>query len=158
MDKFGSSAGFAAYAAAMGYTVPSGNVDQALTRAGVAISSIYEERFVGTRPGGQFLSWPRNDAAWPDGTVISGVPSAVEYAAYEAALIELTSPGSLTPTVTPGKVKRRARVEGAVDVEYAKDWGSYDLVTSMTPISLRIEGLLAGLIGLRRSLPGVLVV
>ena len=60
--------------------------------------------------------------------------------------------------VTPGKIKKRTRIEGAVDVEYWKDWTLTDMAFGQIPINMRIEGYLTGLVGLRVSLPGVAVV
>lgn len=160
MIPYGTSQDFSDYMAAMGYTVPSGDQDQARLRGSISLDATYAERWVGTQAVyPQDRAWPRVDALWPDDTVVSGIPDAVVLASYEMSYQELRSPGSTMPVVTPGKVKRRSRVEGAVDVEYARDWSNEsDLVRSMTPINTKIEGMLQGLIGTRSSIPGVLVV
>lgn len=156
MDVYGTSAGLTAYAAARGVTLPSGDADAALVRASMSLDSAYALRWVGTPSSyTQDRAWPR-DAQWPDGTAISGVPVQVEYAAYEYAIQELKSPGSTSPVVTPGKVKTRARVEGAIDVSYGQ--GGTDPVAAMVPVNTAVEGLLVNLVGLRQWLPGALVV
>lgn len=160
MTPYGTTTGLTDYMTSLGYTVPDGDLDHALLRGSMSLDSTYAERWVGSvEVYGQDRSWPRSDAYWPDGTVISGTPTAVVNAAYEMAYQELRVPGSTQPIVTPGKVKRRARVEGAVEVEYARDWSNEtDLVKSMTPINTKIEGMLHGLISSRSTMPGILVV
>lgn len=160
MIPYGTLQGFEDYTEALGYQDPGGQRDHALLRGSISLDATYAERWIGMQAAfPQDRAWPRVDAAWPDGTAVSGIPDAVVNAAYEMAHQELLAPGSTMPVVTPGKVKRRARVEGAVDVEYARDWSNdTDLVKSMTPINTKIEGLLYGLIGTRSALPGILVV
>lgn len=95
----------------------------ALVRASAALDGRYSARYHGRKAGGraQDLGWPRVDAVDAEGEAIASdeVPVEILQAAYEMALAELVAPGSLSPSVTPGKVKVRARVEGAVDVTYA---------------------------------------
>src|SRR5690606_40423353 len=40
------------------------------------------------------------------------IPQAVVNATYELALAELQAPGSSSPTVTPGRIVKRQKVEG----------------------------------------------
>jgi hypothetical protein len=98
-----------------------------------------------------------------DGTPISDVPVQVEYASYEYAIQELKSPGSTSPIVTPGKVKTRSRVEGAVDVWYGGRTGQSQvptdqLVAAMIPVNTIVDGLLWPIIGMRSPVFGVAVV
>jgi hypothetical protein len=159
MDYYGTEEGFEAWLEATGTDVPSGDALPALLRASLALDAMYGWRFVGTRATyTQDREWPRVDANWPDGTAVSGVPPQVEYANYELAYQEMLNPGVLSPIVTPGKVKRRARVEGAVDVSYVVGAGTAATLEAMTPVLTRVEGLLQHLIGSRRPLPGILVV
>lgn len=160
-EFYGTVEGLTQYASDRGTTLEDDDElkEQALVRATIYIDGTYGHRFVGTKASySQVLAWPRTDATWPDGSAVSGTPTQVDLATYEAAILEMAAPGSLLPTVAPGKVKRRARVEGAVEVEYAKDWLSSDLVEGQTPISLAIEGILRDLVSSRRVSPGILVV
>lgn len=156
---YGTEAGFTTYTTAYGYTVPAGDVEQALLRGSLAIDALYGMRFPGTKSSyAQEREWPRTGAQWPDGTAISGTPEQVEWATYEAALQELTKPGSLLPIVTPGKVRKRERVEGAISVEYFPDYLSSDLVESLRPVLTKVDAHLQHLVGTRSPLPGILVV
>lgn len=129
----------------------------ALVRASLALDAMYGSRFPGTPlTNSQLSAWPRKDAAWPDGESISGVPDQIVAATCELAIAELENPGSLTPIITPGKVKTRARVEGAVDVSYAA--ASANAVSSMIPVLTAVDALLVNLVGTRAYSPGVAVV
>lgn len=159
MAGYGTDQGLVDYAASRGYTLPAGDKPSARQRGSDALDAMYAERWVGEKADyTQERAWPRLAAAWPDGTTITGIPEQVVLASYEASYREMVTPGFWSPIVTPGKVKRRARVEGAVDVEYARDWTTNDLTKAMIPVSGIIEGLLYGLVGTRTSLPGILVV
>lgn len=126
----------------------------ALVRGSFAIDAAYGERFRGTKPGGQVLAWPRTDAEYASGEAITGVPIEVEYAAYEAALRELASPGSMSPDVVTGKIKKRVKVD-VVEVEYAVGSGTAE---EQRPVALVIEGLIAGLLRSGRGEPWAMVV
>lgn len=160
LSRYGTHAGLQEYASDRGVTLASDDTalqDKALVRASMALDSAYEYRFSGSRTSNtQSLSWPRTDATWSDGTTISGTPVQVEWATYELAIAELADPGVLSPVVVPGKVKTRARVEGAVDVSYAR--AESDPVGSMIPVYTTVEGILLPLLGGRAVVPGVLVV
>jgi hypothetical protein len=158
MQFYGTEEGFSDYVAGRGVTPASGDVSSALLRASMSLDAVYNQRWVGTPIWGQDRAWPRNGAVWPDGTAVSGVPSAVEYATYELALLELAKPGSTSVVVTPGKVKTRARVEGAVDVSYAAGQTGFGVVADQSPVSSVVEGLLYGLVSSISGIPGVLVV
>ncbi|WP_336802469.1 DnaT-like ssDNA-binding protein [Kaistia sp. MMO-174] len=118
----------------------------ALFRASAALDGRYSARYPGRKAGGraQDLGWPRIDAVDAEGDAIAPyeVPIEILQAAYEMALAELVSPGSLSPSVTPGKVKVRARVEGAVDVTYAGG-GS---VSSQRPTLTVVDDILSSLL------------
>lgn len=58
---------------------------------------------------------------WIDEWDNDDAPDPVKYAIIEGARRELVSPGSLAPDVTPGRVKTRVRLEGAIDVTYASN-------------------------------------
>lgn len=155
LPHYGTSAGLSAYAADRGVTLASGDVDDALVRASFALDAAYVLRWIGAATDyTQLLAWPRS-AEWPDGSTISGIPLQVEYAAYEYAIQELRTPNSTSPTVVPGRVKTRSRVEGAIDVSYSLGG---DPIAAMVPVNTVVEGLLFYLAGSRMILPGVLVV
>jgi len=131
--------------------------DGALVRASLALDAMYGSRFPGSPASySQLSAWPRSGATWPDGTEISGIPDQIVAATCELAIAELQTPGSLTPIITPGKVKTRARVEGAVDVSYAA--AASDAVGSMIPVLSAVAALLINLVGSRSYKPGVAIV
>lgn len=117
----------------------------ALVRASVAIDGRYEARFPGTRAGGysQALAWPRIGATTASGSAIPAnvVPLPVTYAAYEAALYELATPGGLSPVVTTNKVKKRTKV-GQIEVEYATGSSQAELIAASVPVLTLVDGLL----------------
>ena len=92
------------------------------------------------RRGQDYIAGAYN-ARWIDEFESDATPEAVKYAIIEAARRELVEPGSLSPDVTLGRVKKSVRVEGAVAVEYA---GSG--VADQLPVLTAIDGLLAGLL------------
>lgn len=125
-------------------------IEQALRRAVTWMEAKYSARYAGTwAVDGQALSWPRLYAYFRLTPISSTtIPTQVKAAQAEAAVRELASPGSLNPDVTPGKVKKRVRVEGAVEVEYAVGSGG---VASQQPVVSIIDGILAPLIGAASS-------
>lgn len=131
----------------------------ALVRGSQAIDALYEPRFTGRRTGGydQPLSWPRSEAMTVNGEPIteSTLPLAVTYAAYEAAALELSEPGSLTPVIVAARTVKREKV-GPLETEYAVADTSDDMIASAKPILTMLDGLLYPL--LRPVLPGILVV
>lgn len=164
MAGYGDNAGFTAYAEAAGYVIPDGTGDAQITAArqrGSLVIDRYEPKFSGKRTGGyaQERAWPRTGAttyygeAIPDNTV----PVAIINASYEAAFLELTNPGSLSPVVTGSSTVRREKV-GALEVEYnsSSSMSAEDLVKLATPVVTAIEGLLWPF--LVPVMPGILVV
>ncbi|QAZ45949.1 DnaT-like ssDNA-binding protein [Mesorhizobium sp. Pch-S] len=140
-----------AYAAARALTFPASPTDKAeaaLRRATAYIDNTYRTRFPGQRKEFrlQALEWPRVGVVDMNGFPVTSdeIPVEIVRAACEAAVRELAAPGSLTPDVTPGKVKKRAKV-GDIEVEYAVGGGG---VASQQPISPIIDGILAALIGI----------
>ncbi len=112
----------------------------ALVRASEALDGQYGDRFPGTKSGGmsQVLEWPRKDAVdacageeIPD----DAVPVRIEWATYELALDELTTPGSSSPTFVAGDVNKRERVD-VIEVErFAVPSG----VEAMVPVLAAVE-------------------
>jgi hypothetical protein len=164
MAGYGDNAGFTTYATAAGYVFPDGTTEDQKTAArqrGSLVVDRYEPRFSGTRAGGfaQERAWPRTGAATYYGEAIpsDSVPAAIVNASYEAAFIELTNPGSLSPVVTGNAAVKREKV-GPLETEYATSSSSSqaDIIAMSTPVVTTIEGLLWPF--LYQSLPAVAVV
>ncbi|HEV8077511.1 MAG TPA: DnaT-like ssDNA-binding protein [Marinobacter sp.] len=151
---YGSEAGADAYHTERGNTAWSGTAaekEAALLRASEYIdwaflASWREDRF-GYRTAGrsQDREWPRTDAyVWTEWTWVvlpdNEVPIEVINATYEAALLEIGTPGYFTPDYTPGKAVKRAAVSGAVSVEYWSD----DQYPVVRKIGLVLSPLLTG--------------
>lgn len=94
------------------------------------------------RRGQDYVASTYNDR-WKDDWDDTNAPDEVKYAIIEAARRELVSPGSLDPDITPGKIKQRVRVEGAVDVTYATGDGT---ASSQRPDIAIIDRLLKPLL------------
>jgi hypothetical protein len=159
-DSYASTAEASAYADSRGLTFAVAGDDaplaeQALRRATAWVDATYRARFPGYRVNAreQALEWPRYDAYDTEGNYIEStvVPVEIINATIEAAIREKASPGALSPDVTPGTVKKRVRVEGAVEVEYAVGAGG---VRSQVPISTVIDGLLGSLLSSPRNIYG----
>lgn len=162
MAGYGTDEAAQAYWAAAGYTVPDGTVAAARQRGSVYIDGTYGWRFPGQPTGGanQERAWPRTGAVDIYGNAIAPdtIPQAVVNASYEAALLELQSPGSLSAvTSTAGRVTME-RVEGAVTVQYASPIAGSDIVADNTPVSTLIAGILYPIIGTSSLTPAVAVV
>ncbi|PWJ80638.1 hypothetical protein C7441_112180 [Pseudaminobacter salicylatoxidans] len=152
MAGYGTDDGFQAYADTNGYDVPSGNVTAARNRGSIYIDGTYGDRFMGLPTGGldQERTWPRIGVP---GIADNVVPQRVINASYEAALLELREPGSLS-VVTSGSARVVREKVGDLEVQYANPGG--DALADATPIVTVIEGLLAPL--LVKPIPGALVV
>lgn len=140
-----------AYASARGLTFtasPAAPAEAALRRATEWLDGTYRNRFPGYRTNGraQALEWPRTGACDREGNEIASdeIPVEIIHATIEAAVRELASAGSLSPDIVPGKVKKRVRVEGAVEVEYAVGSGS---AYEQRPVVAVIDAILSSLLG-----------
>lgn len=164
MAGYGDNTKAQAYWQAAGYVVPENtpvaDITAALQRGSMFVDR-YEFKFSGSRTGGfaQERAWPRTGAETYYGEPIpsDAIPVAVENASYEAAFLELTSPGSLSPVVTGSATVKREKV-GQLEVEYSTSSSTSveDIVALATPVVTSIEGLLW--LFFRPILPGVLVV
>jgi len=161
---YGDNAGFTAYAEAAGYVIPDGATDAQISAArqrGSLVIDRFEPRFSGMRTEGfaQVNAWPRTGASTYYGEAIPSdlVPVAVVNASYEAAFLELTNPGILSPVVTGSSTVKREKV-GSLEVEYATSSSTdiAEIVALATPVVTAIEGLLW--LFLCPVLPGILVV
>jgi hypothetical protein len=164
MPGYGDNPGFTAYAVAAGYSIPDGATDDQITAArqrGALVIDRYEHRFPGARTGGyaQERAWPRSGAMTCSGEAIPDniVPDPIINAAYEAAFIELTDPGRLSPVVTATSIIRREQV-GSLSVDYAAPAAATreDMAAGVTPVATAIEGLLWSF--LYQPLPAIAVV
>lgn len=164
MAGYGTNEAAQAYWTAAGYALPAGADAGAIAAArqrGSLVIDRYEPKFPGTRTGGyqQERAWPRTGAATYYGEAIPSdvIPTAIINASYEAAFLELTNPGSLSPVVTGSSTVKREKV-GQLEVEYSASASTDvdDIVALATPVVTTIEGILWPFIV--PCLPGVLVV
>ncbi|WP_144223462.1 DnaT-like ssDNA-binding protein [Mesorhizobium amorphae] len=119
----------------------------ALVRASSSLDGQYGAQFPGTKTGGrtQVLAWPRKgardhcaDEAIPD----TEIPQAVINAAYELALAELLKPGDSSPTVTPGRVVKRQKVDTIEREFFSAAEGASTSLDAMRPVLLAVEDAL----------------
>lgn len=145
MAGYGDDAGFAAWAADEGLTLP---VDAPLPailrqRGSAYVDGLYGQRFSGVPTGGfaQERAWPRTGAiAYGAAIDPDVIPDAVVKASYFAAFQEASSPGSLSPVATSAGQVKREKVD-VIEVEYFG--GSGDALADATPTISAVEGLLA---------------
>ncbi len=85
------------------------------------------------------------------------MPVPIVNASYEAAFLELTNPGSLSPVITGTSTVKREKV-GQIEVEYATSSSTDidEVVALATPVVTTIEALLWPF--LVACIPGALVV
>lgn len=164
MAGYGTDAEFKTYAEAAGYVVPEGTTDLQIAAArqrGALVIDRYEPKFSGRRTGGfaQERAWPRTGASTYYGEAIAPteIPVAVISASYEAAVLELTNPGSLSPVIIGTSTVKREKI-GQLEVEYSTSTSMDidDLVALATPVITSIEALLWPF--LTPCWPGALVV
>jgi hypothetical protein len=164
MAGYGTNEGFTAYATAACYVIPDGTTDAqkaAARQRGSMFVDRYEFKFPGSRAAGfqQERAWPRSGATVYTGETIPAdvIPVAVEMAAYEAAFLELNTPGSLSPVVTGSSTVKREKI-GSLEIEYASSSSASleDIIALATPVVTSIERLLW--MFFRPCLPAILVV
>lgn len=146
------------YAEDRGITLADGDREAALIRSSAGIDATYRPRFPGVRSNGsaQGLQWPRKAGSIEYGVFVADgylstvtdaeglpidedeIPLALVQAVCEAAIRELTSPGSLVPDLERGGAIKRLKA-GSVEVEYATT------APASTTFSF-IDGLLAGIL------------
>jgi len=159
MPGYGTDIGFEDYAAANGYDIPAGTVAAARLRGSVYLDGHYYQRWPGEPTGGvdQERSWPRKSAADRYGNAIppAAVPARVVSASYEAALIELRTPGFFSKTFTEADKKVLTKVQ-SIEWKYI---GSSKGDRSSSPVSTVIDNILAPLLTPADSyLPAALIV
>lgn len=118
----------------------------ALVRASAALDGAYGPRFPGRKASrAQVLAWPRigaRDHCASEDVPEDEVPAEIERATYALALAELTSPGVSAPTVTPGRLTKREKVD-SIEREFmtAADGGASG-AGAMRPVLLAVEDAL----------------
>lgn len=138
-----------AYHTARGNTAWTGATDTkeaSLRRGRTVIDGRYQGRWPGHRTNGraQALDWPRRGVIDGDGNQIADdeIPSELIAASCEAALRELTAPGSLTPDTVPARlIKRESKGVGPLQktLEYADVNGA----AAARPVVTLIDEILA---------------
>lgn len=119
----------------------------ALVRASSALDGIYGSRFAGHKTGAraQALAWPRTgafDHCAGEDIPSHEVPQEVVNAAYELALAELQAPGSSSPTVTPGRLVRRQKVDTIEREFFGPGDGAPGSADAMRPVLMAVEDAL----------------
>lgn len=150
-DSYLEIADIAAYATKRGLSFSTADApaaEAAARRAATWLDATYRDRLPGVRLAGrgQGLEWPRKAAVDSYGTELPSdeVPSEWIYAFCEVAVRELAQPGSLSPDVVIGRVKKSVSISGAVSVTYADEGG---VVSSQRPVLTLVDDILGGLLG-----------
>jgi len=148
-DSYGTLIEAASYHTSMGHPAWAAATDvdreSALRRAAMWLDGAYRLRLPGVRAAGrlQALEWPRSGAVDRSGLSLDGIiPVEVKFAQFEAALSELSAPGSLSPQSSSAQVVKSEKV-GPVSVEYAVSSGD---VSSTYPTLSSVEFLLSGIL------------
>lgn len=125
------------------------DTDAAIMRASSWLSAFPEwDGTMACGRGLQGLAWPRSGVTDCNGDSIPDdeVPLEVQQATYIAALAELSTPGVLTPVITPGKQVKRVKVD-VIEEEYMTPQdqgaaGSTDPLESLRPVLTSVTDLL----------------
>lgn len=164
MAGYGSDQGFRSYAVATGYAIFEGATDAQIASArlrGSIVVDRYEPKLSGRRTAGyaQERAWPRTGAStrWGEAIEETAIPVVIVNASYEAAFLELTNPGSLSPVVVGAEVVKREKV-GPLETEYAAltSASPTDVAAMATPVVTIIDGMLWPFF--TPAMPGILVV
>jgi hypothetical protein len=158
-DFYGTLEGANTYHSDRGNTTWTGDdptLNIALLRGSEYIDQGYGLQFPGSKVGlrAQIREWPRNGAQDTEGNAIgvSEVPVEAMYASYEAALRELTVPGSLQPDYDPAGQQKSVKVD-VIAIEYTAAHGAQSVI----PIINIINGILAPILtggGINTGLAG----
>lgn len=150
-QKYGTAAGLIAYFLARGKVVDP-DLDTTEIDAGLLVASEWiDANFRGLFPGlktgmrVQEREWPRTGAYDYYGYAIGNdaIPVEIENATYEMALIELTTPGSLSVNFTPGEYKA-VSIDGVLSVDYAQFSQSSEVQTQFRKVIEILSRLLSG--------------
>ena len=123
--------------------------DSAIMRASSWLSAFPEwDGAMACGRGLQGLAWPRSGVSDCNGDSVPDdeIPIEVKQATYLAALAELSSPGILSPTITPGQQTKRVKVD-VIEEEYMtpKDQGvtgSKNPIETLRPVLTSVIDLL----------------
>lgn len=155
-DSFVSLADAETHFTAVGsvlWTGEDADKEAALRRASSYLSSAF--KFVGSPTNGrtQALCYPRTGVSDRNGDVIASdeVPREIVQATLWAAEAELQTPGVLTPTVTPGRVVQKEKIDVIEQAFFspAQQPGKLSptsVVESQRPVLTKIRDALRGLI------------
>lgn len=150
-NSYASLSEAAAYHTARGnatWTGDDATKEAALIRATQWLDGRYGAQWPGVRRylRAQALDWPRADAYDRDGTYVDfeTIPPEVRNAACEAALRELTTPGSLSPDVTPGTAKVLTEVKGIRWTPLRAAAGAEDMAPTLTAVDRALAPLIGG--------------
>lgn len=133
-----------------GTTVPDTTAtDGAIVRASLWLSSYPSWEGSKACDCTTLLAWPRSGVTDCDGCEYDDdvIPEIVKQATYIAALVELASPGSLTPSITPGQRVKRNKVdvieqEFMTPVEQGFYKGQLNPIESLRPVLTQVRDLL----------------
>lgn len=152
MAGYGDDTGFAAYIAALGYTLPSGAPAPAVLRQRGSdyLDALYNApvdhkapRFSGypTDPLVQERAYPRTGATAYGSAIASDIiPTAIINASYAAAWHEANNPGSLAVAASAAGAVKREKVD-VIETEYFAGTGN---VTADATVRISaVEGLVA---------------
>lgn len=148
-ESYAAVADIAAYAVKLGKDFadsPAGPAEASARRATARLDAKYRSRFPGCRTNGrnQSLEWPRSGAFDAECNAIASdeIPQEIIDACCELAIIELADPGSLSPTVTPGQIEKRIKVD-TIEIEYA---GASASVYDQRPVPTVVDDILSSLL------------
>ena len=156
-----SADSYASLAQALAYHAARGNAawveaddtarEPALRRGTAWLEATYRARWPGYRGNGraQALDWPRYGVTDLDGWVVDpvSVPVEVINATCEAALRELSAPGSLSPDYVASE-QVASTTAGPVSVTFRATGG----VGAVLPILTVVDGILSRIIGGSRNI------
>lgn len=165
MSHYGTSGGADAYHSARGNTswaaLTEAQKTAALVRGSDYVDQKYRAQFSGTKTGGrtQEREWPRTGATDASCQPIpdDDVPDEIIRAAYEAALRESQSAGSLSPDFVASQFVTKEKVD-VIEVTYSDKLLSAEGATPNRPVVPVIDEILAGLLKPIRTGIGVFVV
>jgi len=123
--------------------------DGAILRASAWLSSYPEwDGSMACGRGLQGLAWPRTDVTDCNGDEVPDdeVPLEVKQATYIASLAEISTPGILSPTITPGKQTKSVKVD-VISEAYMTPTeqgvkGSVNPVETLRPVLTAVNDLL----------------
>lgn len=162
MAGYGGDAGFDAWVAENGFTVPETAPAVAVLRqrGSSYLDGTYEAKFPGQRTGGlsQERAWPRMGAEAYGSDIPSDlIPLAIEHASYHAALYEAQNPGALAVAVIGSQQVKRLREKiDVIETETEYFEGANGALSDATPMFSAVEGLLSPFFAV--AMPAIFVV